>query len=364
MSNRLTISLGALSANFDRFRNCARGDVAAVVKANGYGVGALQVAEHLAAAGCEDFFVGTAAEGESLAPSLPGARIYVLEGVLPQTADTLAADGLIPVLNTPQQAATWAPRKLPAALHLDTGMRRLGMTAEQAADVFAAQALDVNLVMTHLARADEPGDAFNSIQLQRFSQTYAHLYGRYPQQVPLRVSVGNSAAMLAGLENDLHGLSDEVRLLGRAGVGLYGGAALTGAANPMQPVVGLQARVLQLLPLDAGVPVGYGGTYTSSQARLLATVAAGYADGIPRLLSNSGRVWVNNTYCPIVGRVSMDLVHVDVTGVAGVEEGTWVEILGTHISVDEIAAHAGTIGYEVLTGLGRRGECVYTNSFL
>ncbi len=339
MSARLRIDLGALTANYRVFQRAAEpGSAAGVVKADGYGLGAPQVGVALWQAGCRDFFVATAAEGVRLRSALPEARIFVFEGALDDSVAALAGAALVPVLNHPAQAALWRRDggDRPCAVHVDTGMHRLGFPPDTSAETFAG--LHLELLMTHLACADEPGHPMNRRQLEAFAAARSRLPG-----VP--VSIGNSAATLSGTEwaGDL----------ARPGIGLYGGNPFVSASSPVAPVATLEGRVLQVRRVAAGESVGYGATYTARSAAEIAVVGLGYGDGLPRLLSNRGEAALAGRRCPIVGRVSMDLTAIDVTGL-GAAPGDWVEFLGATVTVDEVAAWAGTIPYEVLTGLGHR----------
>ncbi len=337
LSARLRIDAAALDANYQRFNAAARpGSAAAVVKADGYGLGAAAVAAVFWQRGCRDFFVATAAEGASLRESLPQARIFVFEGVLDDSVELLLTAGLVPVLNHAGQAQTWrrAGRGEPAAVHVDTGLNRLGFPWDVDAD--GLRGLQVCLLISHLACADEPEHPLNARQLQRLNRVRQLLPG-----VP--VSLGNSAAVLEGLAGDL----------GRPGIGLYGGNPFVGRPSPVQPVVTMEARILQVRQVAAGDSVGYGATFTAAADTEVAILGAGYADGIPRLLSNRGQVSVGGVRCPVIGRVSMDLMAVDVSG-RHAAVGDWVEIFGSVVSIDEVAGWAETLAYEVLTGLGRR----------
>lgn len=340
--------------------------MAAVVKADAYGLGAGPVADTLAAAGCGDFFVATAAEGVALRTKLAAANIYVLEGPLDETLAPLRLAQLIPVLNTPAQARAWADTGLSAALHIDTGMQRLGVSADQASQILSSGNIRLTLIMTHLARGDEPGHEFNRTQVAAFADAYRQLTARHGQRVPGVLSLSNSGGILGHLAEDIPQLCGDAKiaLLDRAGIALYGGNPFADRANPMHPVIQLEARVLRVVDLEPNVAVGYGGTYVTKQPTRLATLAAGYADGVPRLLSNLGQVWLQGQLCPIVGRVTMDMIHVDVSGVPDVREGDWAEVIGAHVKIDDVGAQAQTISYEVLTGLGRRGQRIFSQSFL
>lgn len=339
MSGRLRIDLGALVANFALFRRAARpGRAAAVVKADGYGIGAPTVAQALWSAGCREFFVANAAEGVRLRAALPQATIFVFEGALEDTTAALVTAGLTPVLNHHAQLDTWrrsAPGR-PAAVHVDTGMHRLGFPPDIDAGQFHGVA--VSLLLTHLACADEPAHPLNEQQLARLEGVRRHFPG-----VP--VSVGNSAGVLQGgrLAGDL----------GRPGIGLYGGNPFVEGPSPVRPVVTLEGRILQLRAVAPGESIGYGAAFTAVRPMEIAVVGVGYADGVPRLLSNRGEVALAGRRCPIVGRVSMDLTTIDVSG-ADARPGDWVEFLGASVGVDEVAAWAQTVAYEVLTRLGPR----------
>jgi alanine racemase len=337
----LRIDLGALAGNYRTLKQHAYADVGAVVKANGYGLGAAAIAERLWGEQCRTFFVATAEEGALLRQVQTAAEIFVLEGALPDTCDELVQNTLTPVLNTSDQCRLWAATGAAAGLHVDTGMQRLGLGLDELGGVLHGMSLPISLLVSHFARADEPGHAFTQLQLERARDAYQGVSTLYPN---VRLSLTNSAGVLQGIGPE-H--------LGRAGIALYGGNPYSTEANPMQAVATLEAQVLQVRRVEAGTPIGYGGSFETRRESRIATVGVGYADGVPRLLSGRGRVYSDGRYFPMVGRVSMDMLHVDVTDGA-VDEGAWVEVFGTHIGVDEVAQHAQTIAYEVLTGLGDR----------
>lgn len=342
MTARLRISRRAFTANYHRFRAAAGGTVGAVVKADGYGLGALPLARALVDAGCRHLFVARAAEGLALRRELAEPSVYVFEGALPDTAETLAAQRLIPVLNSPAQLALWAPRSQdPVAVHVDTGMNRLGFPANVGADIF--KGFHIGLLITHLACADEPDHPLNALQLERIGA----LRARFPG-VPM--SIGNSAGILNG--------ADFQGDLARPGIGLYGGNPWADRPNPMQPVATLEAQVVQMRDLAAGEAVGYGASHRAEAPMRLAVVGIGYGDGLPRLLSNRGELHAKGRRCPIVGRVSMDLTTVDATG-ADLAPGDWMEAFGANLPVDEVAAKADTLAYELLTGIRPRVARLY-----
>ena len=329
---RLTVDLDALAANYRKFRDGAGGS-AAVVKANAYGLGVAPVARRLAAEGCRQFFVATDAEGRELRRILPDTEtfdIFVFSGVV-------HGEGLIPVANHPGQI-----RAGPVALHVDTGMHRLGFD-EFDADTIPADT-EVRLLMTHLACADTPDHSLNGEQFARF-QAFARRFPGVP------TSIANSAAILTGVEG-----------IGRPGVGLYGGNPYAERENPMRCVATLEGEVLQVRNAPAGVPVGYGATHVTRRDTVIAVVGIGYADGVPRALSNRGQAAFGTIRAPIIGRVSMDLTLVDVTALPLVQPGDWIEFFGHSVDIDEVAAWAGTISYEILTGVGNRVARLYVPS--
>ena len=335
---RLTIDLGALRANYRALAEVAPG-VGAVVKADAYGLGARQVAETLCLEGCAHFFVATLAEGLQLAGHLGQARIYVFAG--PMDADeaaAMAAHDLTPVLNDAGQVARWRRHgELPVAVHVDTAMHRLGFDAD-GLDPALFDGLDVTLLMSHLANADDPDDPTTDAQVARFARLSTLFSGA-------ATSLGNSAGLLSGVSSDVL----------RPGIALFGGNPFARTPNPMQPVATLEARVVALRTVPAGRPVGYGGTFTTRGETRIAVLGVGYADGVPRALSNRTEVAYEGSRLPVVGRVSMDLMQVDATSVQDrIAVGDWVEVFGRIVGVDEIAAAADTIGYEILTRIGPR----------
>ncbi|MDH3642913.1 MAG: alanine racemase [Gammaproteobacteria bacterium] len=347
MNGQLQVDLAALVANYQLFcaQNSVPGNsVGGVVKADGYGLGVARVSQALYGAGCREFFVATCEEGVELRGVLADATIYVFEGSTPDNASRLAAASLIPVVNHAGQLEAWRPhRQLPIAVHVDTGMARLGF-----AEDLVAQTVDgfgVVLLLTHLACADTPEHPFNAEQIHRFDAVRSRFRG-------VRTSIGNSAGLLLGAS-----FSGD---LGRPGIGLYGGNPFAERANPMNCVATLSAQVLQVREVPAGSALGYGASYVAPHDLAVATVGLGYADGLPRVLSNRGAVSVNGERCAIVGRISMDLTLIDVTGIE-IAAGDWVQIFGAELSVDEVGGLADSFAYELLTGIGRRVERVYLN---
>ena len=342
---RLTVDLAALRANYRQLAADAS-RVAAVVKADGYGLGAPRVAQALTEGGCSEFFVATVDEGLALADHVGGVRIYVFSGPVDASdAARFAERGLTPVLNDKTQLDRWRPyRHLPVAVHVDTGMNRLGFD-DATLQAAAFDGFDVAVVLSHLANADEPTHSMNARQVERFEVARA----MFPNA---RTSLGNSAGTLAGIASDLS----------RPGIALYGGNPFSSRANPMRPVATLEARVVGLRDVRDGEPVGYGGTFTAAGETRIAVLGMGYADGIPRQLAIGAEVAYRGTRLPVVARVSMDLTHVDATAVAArIAVGDWVEVFGHTVGVDETAAWASTISYEVLTRIGTRVARRYTN---
>lgn len=349
----LTVRLGAVAANYREIqRRAGPAATAGVVKADGYGMGMAQVAKTLAAQGCDTFFVARLSEGIALRPLVPQARIFVLDGAAPDAVPALISHRLTPVLNALGEIAAWSAcaremrRVLDAAIHIDTGMNRLGLSASELA-VLSGEAkerlsgLRLVLAMSHLACADDPSSSMNALQRDRFSTALAML-----PQAP--ASLASTGGVLLGKEYAF----DMVR----PGIGLYGGNPRFSAPNPFAAVAVLTGRILQLRRVDRGESVGYGATHRIERAGMLATVALGYADGVMRALGNRGSAAIAGQRVPIVGRVSMDLLTLDVTAVAprALETGADVELFGDTISLDEFAAAAGTASYEILTRLGSR----------
>jgi len=357
---RLTVRLAALAANFHAAqRLAAPAAVAAVVKADAYGTGLVAAAKALVKAGCDSFFVARLEEGIALRAQAPAARIFVLDGAQPDMVPALITHNLTPVLNSIGEIAAWSAvarqtrTLLDAVIHIDTGMNRLGLPANELSLLAAEQArrlegLRVVLWMSHLACSDEPNDRMNRIQLERFKTALAML-----PQAPASLSA--SGGIMLGKDY----LFDMVR----PGLGLYGGNPQPSVANPFAPVVRLTAPILQVHRAGKGETVGYGASFKTKRPSLLAVAGLGYADGIFRSLSNCGAVAVNGVRAPIVGRVSMDLVTFDVTDVPGdVMPGTEAELVGDTISLEEIATAAGTISYEILTSLSHRAKRLYEES--
>ena len=353
----LTIDLSALRHNYSAIaRHIAPTRAAAVVKADAYGLGASRVAPAFYDAGCRDFFVAHLGEAIALKPFLkPDATLYVLNGLQPGTEEACAREGVVPVLNSLEQIENWATlaarqgKKLPALLQLDTGMSRLGLSPKEFERLLESSALldniDIKFVISHLASGDEPENAANARQLANMTA----LLARLPK---LPVAFANSGGSF--LDKTYH--FD----LARPGVALYG----VGPKSEIVPVLTLSARVIQVRDIDVGAAVGYGGTYIAEGPMRVATIAVGYADGWFRSLSNKGAAFFGDTRLPIIGRVSMDSITLDVSALpeGTLKLGSLVELIGPHQRLEDVARDCDTIPYEILTALGNRYARVYVES--
>lgn len=326
-----------------------------MVKANAYGLGVAPVAKALEAAGCHTFFVATLEEAITLRGILPDARIAVFQGVMSGEALAFVNHRLVPVLNSPEQLRRWQQVSTQsdgriAILHVDTGMARLGFTPEAFAALSDAdmQQAQVHLLMSHLACSSDPAHPQNHAQLELFIS----LCERFPE---LPTSLPNSGGIFLG-----EAWHDD---LARPGCALYGIYPGEGDAVPIHPVVRLSAPIIQLRQLQHDQAVGYGATQTLKAGSRLATVAIGYADGVFRHVSHKLCGYLAGKKCPLVGRVTMDLLTFDVSMLPENEvyEGARIELMNQQQTVNELATIADTIGYEVLTSLGERIARHYTN---
>jgi len=352
----LTIDLDALCRNYRTLRDAASpAAAAAVVKADAYGLGAERIAPALYREGCRDFFVAHLGEALTLRPLLAAdARLYVLNGLQPGTEMLCADAGIIPVLNSLQQIANWSSlglaSPLPAALQVDSGMSRLGLSPAEARLLAAEPARLAGVrplfLMSHLAHADQPAAQQNRDQLA----SWDGLRALFPD---LRLSFANSGGVFLG--PDFHG--DLVR----PGIALYGGVPSPLAGDTLSPVVRLDVPVIQTRTVPAGTLIGYGGDFVAPAEMRLATIAGGYADGLPRSVAGKGAVYHAGVRLPFVGRVSMDSVVVDASALpeGSLQLGSMVELIGPHQTIDQLADAADTIAYEILTSLGRRYHRVY-----
>ena len=355
----LSIDLDALAENYGILAGqAARGiGCAAVVKADAYGLGVERVAPVLIAAGCRQFFVAQLEEGIRLRGLLPEAEVHVLGGLLPGLESDFEAHGLTPTLNSLGEIEIWArharrqEQSLAADLHVDTGMRRLGLPPDEldrlAGEPERLAGIDVALLISHLACAEQRDHALNAGQLADFHQARDRL-------PPAPASFANSSGIFLG--PDYH-----FDLL-RPGVALYGANPTPDRETPMRPVVRLQGRIWQVRDARPGETVGYGATYEVTEPTRIATLALGYGDGHPRALGSRGEVFVGGQAAPVIGRISMDSTTIDVSGLpeGQVRPGTLVDVIGLNNPIDAVAASAGTVAYELLTNLGRRYHRTYS----
>ena len=363
VANRLVVDLGALRDNFHALAaRAAAAECAGVVKANAYGLGLEPVARTLARAGARTFFTAFTAEAASLRALLPDARIFVLSPHLEDDAATLVREGLVPCLYDRAGVAAWSAlgaargAPVPAAIHVETGINRLGMSEAEARALGREWRpdgwLDLRLVMSHLASADDPKAPANRIQLERF-RALRSLFPRVP------ASLANSAGLLLG--PDYH-----FGLL-RPGISLFGHDPHYRVTEPrVRPVATFEARLAQVKRLRAGETIGYGETFTCPRALRAGVVLAGYADGLPRRVSSTAgqsplRLALGRHRVPVLGRVSMDMTVVDLSGIPEEDAppGTMVAVFGSRVSIESVSERAGTIPNEILTGIGRRVPRVY-----
>ena len=356
----LTIDIGAIAANWRTLNDkVSPTECAAVVKADAYGCGIEKVAKALTTAGCKTFFVADLPEARRVRAITEDAAIYVLKGLMPNTAPAYAEARAQPVINSLVELAEWdafvssSNWRGGAALHIDTGMNRLGIGVEEAAALAPrAQTEDhgFTLLMSHLASSDAPEHALNDQQIRTFREVRMMYRG-------ISASLANSSGIFLGPA----AYADLVR----PGIALYGGNPTPGQPNPMRPVAELKGRILQVREVKRGETVGYGATWTAKRTTRIAVVSVGYADGYLRAASAGddfagGEVMIADQLCPLAGRVSMDLIAVDVTDLPKPAlRGDVVTLIGGVIGVDELAKYAGTISYEILTNVGRRGTRIY-----
>jgi alanine racemase len=357
----LTVDLDAIIANWRKLEKTAvPAECAGVIKANAYGCGVEPVARALATAGCKSFFVATLEEARAARAALPSAAIYALNGFFQNTGEAYAAIDCRPVIGDINELAEWdvfcrrSGWNGGAAIHIDTGMNRLGLSVTDAQGLIPrinAGDHGVTLVMSHLASAEQLNNPLNVKQLTAFREIASLFTG-------VTGSLANSSGIYLGAPFQF----DMVR----PGAALYGINPTPEADNPMQPVVELKARIVQIRNVERGETVGYGGTWTARRPTRLAIVSAGYADGYFRAASaNDGtrgaEVIVAGKRCPVAGRISMDMMAIDITDLPpnAARRGHMATLIGEGITVDELAHHFGTIGYEVLTSLGRRYARIY-----
>ncbi len=351
----LTIDLGAVVENYRKLAGLAAGaEAAAAVKADAYGLGMEPVARALARAGCRTFFVATPEEGAALRQVLPPADIYVLNGLPLDSAPVFLANRLRPCLKSLLDLRRWAAsgQGQPAALHIDSGLNRLGLGPHEVAELAGQPGLlagiDLRLVMSHLIVSEEQANPLNLQQLANF------------RGATQRLGLAEKPRSLAASSGIFLGADFRFQMV-RPGASLYGLNPLTEKPNPMRQTVRLEGKILQTRRVDAGMSVGYGATHLVRAPGRIATVGIGYADGFMRRMGNRAFVFIGERKVPIVGRVSMDLITLDVTALPEGEAapGTTVEVLGPRQSPDELALYAETNGYEILTSLGPRYRRVY-----
>ena len=359
---RLTVDLSAIVSNWQTMRALsASARTAAVVKADGYGLGIEDVGEALYAAGAADFFVAVPEEGATLRQFAPDARIFVLSGMWPGTEETFFENGLVPVLASEEQLAFFFAAiadygDYPCALQVDTGFNRLGLTLEEAlrlaGDLSRPASFSPVLVLSHLACGDDAAASMNREQLERF-RTVANAFEG------VEASLSASAGILLGADYHFD--------LTRPGIALYGGDSAPGSSKTLKPVATAEARIIQIRHAKAGENVSYGATQSLRRDSRLAVVSAGYADGYLRAksgtgvplreaISTGGAGFLAGHRVPVLGRITMDMTIFDITDLpeGAVRAGDYVELFGNHIALDDAAAAGGTIGYELLTSLGLR----------
>ncbi len=355
----LTINLGALVDNWRALsRRCGAAECAAVVKADAYGIGLEPAVQALSQAGCRTFFVAHVSEARLTRAALGAgaARIYVLNGLLANAdvAHSLIAADATPVIGSLEEWSAWrsfAPGR-PCALHIDTGMNRLGASADEARMIAAdAGAGAIELVMSHFVASEESHNALNATQIDAFN----NMRGLFANA---RASIANSSGIMLAANPHYD--------LVRPGYALYGGNPSPGSPNPMKPVVKLEATILRVRPIKAGETVGYNATWTAQRDSVLAAIGVGYADGLLRSASGAngargGEAIIGGVRCPFAGRVSMDIIVIDATDAPAdaLGPGATAQLLGDNITIDDLADRAGTIGYEILTSLGHRYHRVY-----
>lgn len=357
----LTVDLGAVVANWTQLRDrVAPAECSAVVKADAYGLGVARVVPALATAGCRTFVVAQFEEAlavrRALEPVAPQAQVFSLGGLPVGCEGEFIANRILPVLNHLGEIAAWRAfaasrgEVLPAVIHIDTGMNRLGLGPDEMDDLAGhpqwLEGIDVRYWMTHLACADEFDNPMTGEQLERFRDALARL----PKA---KASFANSSGIFHGKDHHFD--------LARPGCALYGVNPTPHLPNPMRDTVRLDAKLLQVRNCDASMTVGYGAAHKVAGPARIATIGVGYADGYMRSLGGKGHVFVDGVAAPIVGRISMDLITIDVTGLpeSVAHAGRLVELIGPNRPVDTVAAEGGTIGYEILTSLGRRYHRVY-----
>ncbi|WP_208436223.1 alanine racemase [Bartonella phoceensis] len=352
-----TIDVRAIVANYITLAKCvAPTECSAVVKANAYGLGAHKIAPALYQAGCRTFFVAQIEEALQLKAILPENIMIALLNGLPHTAEEFVAQsGIVPVLNSWNTIEDWQKlcqrknKKFPAIVQIDTGMNRLGLDKKELQKLIKQPTIfekaEIKYILSHLANGDEANHPSNDTQLAAFKAILAQL-------PTCKVSFANSGGILLG--------SNFYFDLVRPGIALYGINLHGKHPAYMKPVLKLEAQVLQSRFIDTGIPVGYGESFITRRPSILATISIGYANGWPRILSNKGAVYFNRHKLPIVGCISMDSIIVDATDLdKKPQRGDWVELIGTHQTLEQVSLDANTIPYEILTSLGNHHKRIY-----
>ncbi|MFT6557785.1 alanine racemase [Sneathiella sp.] len=359
----LTVDLGALQENYRILSSQSEvAECAAVVKADAYGLGLKEVSLSLDAAGCRKFFVALPSEAVRLRKYLPAAEIFVLGGLFDGAENIYIDERITPVLNCLDEIKRWSKATeehgpLSAMIHLDTGITRLGLLQSDIEELNSnphwLDGLEIRYIISHLACADTPEHPHNDFQLSELHRLRALLP---PALHDVPVSFTNSCGIFLGPDFQFDLL--------RPGIALYGGNPVPGQKNPMKQVIHLQGKVLQVHDVDSKNAVGYGATWRCKENARVATVSVGYADGYFRALGDVGECAIENNKVSVIGRVSMDMISIDVTGLSEdkCQRGTLVSLIGGAIDLDELATQAGTISYELLTALGHRSHRRYINA--
>ncbi|MGF7158197.1 alanine racemase [Bartonella heixiaziensis] len=352
-----TINVSAIVANYTTLaKRVAPIECSAVVKANAYGLGVNKIAPALYQAGCRTFFVAKIEEALHLKTILPtNIMIIVLNGLPHNTEELIAEAGIIPVLNSWNALEDWQKlcqkkdKRFPAIVQIDTNMNRLGLDKKEVQKLIKQptifEAAEIKYILSHLANGEDKTHSSNYTQLATLKTILAQLPA-------CKVSFANSGGIFLG--------TDFYFDLVRPGIALYGIDPREKHPTPLKPVLKLEAQVIQSRFIEAGFPVGYGGTFTTRRPSTLITISIGYADGLPRILSNKGAVYFNGKKLPIVGRISMDSTVVDATDLdKKPQRGDWVEFIGPHQTLEKVSIDANTIPNEILTSLGSRYKRIY-----
>jgi alanine racemase len=354
----IEINLSALNANYNFIKSFLTNNtkVAAVIKANAYGLGAKEILESLSETDCKDYCFAYVSEALSLKDKLHGYNVYIFNGITHEDTIECAINNYIPIIGNFYQLEIWKQtaskleKKLPAILHVDTGMGRLGFSETQLHKIISnpelIEGIEFQYLMSHLACADERDHPLNKIQLGLIQK-----YSSYFPNLP--ITFANSAGIL--LSPNYH------FSMVRPGCALYGINPNNDLSNPMKQVVTIKAQVLQIREIENDQNISYGGRYTARKGQRIAVLAFGYADGYIRIQTNNAFGYFKGYRIPIISTITMDLVMADITSIPEqlINEMDYVELMGENITVDEVAKYAKTIGYEVLTRLSNRIKRVY-----